>query len=129
MLESSGKNAASVLPPAVGASTTQLHPSRMAPIASSWTGRSDAKPSVLATWNWNAGLSRSNAPISAPIRGPLRGAPHVQRHVVGGELHSGGLALLRGHLLGRHHQLEVLARVVVRVLVHLVQDVAHQLAE
>src|SRR5512145_1426943 len=40
----SGKIAASVLPPAVGASTTAFFPSRIASPASSCTGRSSVKP-------------------------------------------------------------------------------------
>ena len=47
ILESSGKNAASVFPPAVGARTMQSSPSSTASIASSWTGRSVANPSVF----------------------------------------------------------------------------------
>src|SRR5690606_24891862 len=43
-----GNIEASVLPPAVGASTTAFLPSRMASPASSWTRRSDGKLSVCA---------------------------------------------------------------------------------
>ena len=65
MRESSGKKAASVFPPAVGASTTQSSPSRMASIACSCTGRSDRHPSVLTIWYWSAPLSFSKASPTA----------------------------------------------------------------
>src|SRR4051794_21891924 len=60
----SGKKAALVLPPAVGARTSRLAPSSAAPMASSCTGRSDRHPRALTIWCCSAGCSRSKAGMS-----------------------------------------------------------------
>ena len=58
--DSSGNIAASVLPPAVGASSRQSSPARTGSTAASCSGRRPGQPSVLTMWCWSTGWSRSN---------------------------------------------------------------------
>lgn len=75
-----GKQAASVLPPAVGASSTASSPSMSGVIAARWSGRRSDQPRVLTMWCRTTGssLSSTSAPsvsgelsasaITAPVR-------------------------------------------------------------
>src|SRR4051812_14014290 len=115
--EIKGKKAASVLPPAVGARTSRLAPSKAASMASSCTGRSERQPRALTTWCCRAGWSRSKAAMS-----------EVQLDVVD----RGGAprrALDAGQLVLADSQAIVQPRVELGVLVDAVEDVADELLE
>src|SRR3954471_21642342 len=66
-LASAGNIEASVLPPAVGASTTAFLPSKMASPASSCTGRSEVQPKRETIASWSRGGKRAKAVTSLEL--------------------------------------------------------------
>src|ERR1022692_974304 len=112
---SSGKIAASVLPPAVGASSKTSAPSSTGPAASSCSARSDRQPSVLTMWctttgcsrltMWctTTGCSRSSAELTAV---PHRRLPRAARRSGRQEERRYQLRLTAGSDLGvsQHHR-------------------------
>jgi hypothetical protein len=140
MRDSTGKMAASVFPPAVGASTTALQPSRIASIVSSWTGPKRAPSQVVndrvLQVRMKALESSHRYPSSRFRFGPcgLRGVVRVallRCFLFGGLLD--GPPVLGRQLLGRELavvelELVVLARVVRLVDVDAVEHV-DQLAQ
>src|ERR1039457_1515878 len=100
---SSGKIAASVLPPAVGASSKTSAPSSTGPAASSCSARSDRQPSVLTMWCTTTGCSRSSAELTAV---PHRRLPRAARRSGRQEERRYQLRLTAGRDLGvsQHHR-------------------------
>ena len=77
-----GSTAASVLPPAVGASSSACSPSRIGPIAASCSGSERVQPRELTRWCCSAGWRRSAALVTARARprpDPTPSAPRVRR--------------------------------------------------
>src|ERR1039457_7144197 len=100
---SSGKIAASVLPPAVGASSKTSALSSTGPAASSCNTRSDRQPSVLTMWCTTTGCSRSSAELTATPR--LGVFPH-NRQTLRKAIHGYRLPQLVGQSLAvsQHHR-------------------------
>ncbi len=78
MRDKTGMAAASVLPPAVGASSRQCLWPWMGAIAANCVGRSPGQPSVLTTWYWTAGCSCSKALTTRCHSPTLRPRPRVR---------------------------------------------------
>lgn len=123
MRDSSGRIAASVLPPAVGANARTCSPARIGSIACSCRGRSEGHPSEFTTWCCNAGCRRSN-PLTE--RNPSR--VEIEIDIVGGET-GGGIALDVGQLGCAHLERVVGARVEVGVFINALEHVDQLLAE
>src|ERR1039458_2685627 len=120
MAESKGNTAASVLPPAVGATIRQSAPERTGSTAASCSGLSRDQPRELTTWYSTAGFRPVPAPVvTSQVQVDLvdgSGRPVVVAKV-------GGLAF-RVRQFGRVHRERVVAPgVEVGELVDPVQDV------
>src|SRR5580704_5205553 len=125
---SSGKIAASVLPPAVGARSSASAPSSTGPTAWSCSARSDCQPKVLTMWCTTTGCSRSSAELMT-----TPGSWQVEVDVVGagrGRHRQGGcVAFHLGQLTRGQGQRVMAARVEVGELVHPVQDIGDELLQ
>src|SRR5699024_5591936 len=106
-----GKVAASVFPPAVGASRIASSPATRGATDASCNGRSPGQPRVLTMWCCTEGVS-----ASSPVSGSV--IAEVEVDVVRVDAGPGG-----GPLGGAHGDLVVAARVEVLELVHPVQHV------
>src|SRR4051794_30790146 len=109
MRDSSGRTAASVFPPAVGATSSAWLPASTGSIACSCNGRRDRQPSELTRWCATAGCSRSTPRLTL-----------VELHVVGRQRPGTRLAFLQGQLGLADGQGVVLTRMEVGKLVHTV---------
>src|ERR1700677_1189250 len=133
---SSGKTAASVLPPAVGARSRASAPSSTGSAAWSCNARSERQPRVLTMWCTTTGCSRSSAELTAthrPSSSAARGSRQVEIDVVGagsGRHCQGGCVTLHlGQLSSGQGQRVMAARVEVGELVHPVQDISDELLQ
>src|SRR6266571_930903 len=130
---SSGNIAASVLPPAVGASSSASAPSSTGPTAWSCNGCSDCQPRLFTMWCTTTGCSRSSPAVMAWRRWSpaVRGSRQVEGDVVGpgpgrhGD--RGRVALYLRQFVRGQGQRVVAARIEVTELVDSVQHVGDEL--